>query len=117
VGRAAALGVVPAQMLHVGARNAHIAQGHGRGSSHESFHDRRAHGLPRSSPNVAKSRLPIGRARQWFPVRDDAERARVRSCVGPWPPYGQGPQRPVARPRLRYTRRAVGLLGRVTARD
>ena len=51
-------GVLPAQMLHVDARKAHIAQGHSRCSSHESFHAHQALGFlvvtERSqSPNAA----------------------------------------------------------------
>jgi hypothetical protein len=45
VGCPAAPGALPAQMPRVDARKAHIAQGHSRGSSHEPFHGRRAHGL------------------------------------------------------------------------
>ena len=38
VGRLAALGVLPARMPHVDAQKAHIAQGYGWHSSHESSH-------------------------------------------------------------------------------
>lgn len=44
VGCLAAPGVLPAQMPHLGARKAHIAQGFDRCSSHGSFHGRRPRG-------------------------------------------------------------------------
>jgi hypothetical protein len=46
VGCPADPGVLPAQMLHVAARKAHNALWRGQGSSHESFHDHQAEGLP-----------------------------------------------------------------------
>jgi hypothetical protein len=42
VGCPAAPCVLLAQKLHMGARKAHIAQSHGRASSHEPFHEREA---------------------------------------------------------------------------
>jgi hypothetical protein len=69
VGCPAAPGVLPAQMLHVGARKAHNAQGRGQGSSHESFHDRQAEGCP----IVTESRqrpisIPAGSSRTDVPL-------------------------------------------------
>jgi hypothetical protein len=65
VGCLAAPGALPAQMPRVEARKAHIAQGHSRGSSHESFHGRIAW-LPcaaiRHGSSVASSVRP-GRRR------------------------------------------------------
>ena len=42
VGRLAVLGVLPARMPHADAQKAHIAQGYGRHSSHESSHGSQA---------------------------------------------------------------------------
>ena len=46
MGCPAAPGDLAAQTLHVGARKARNAQGRGQGSSHGSFHDRKAESCP-----------------------------------------------------------------------
>jgi hypothetical protein len=51
VGCLAVLGVLPAQMPHADAQKAHIAQGYGRQSSHES-----SHGSPGQAREVRHSK-------------------------------------------------------------